>query len=109
MQVHFGNRRKIQFTDKTHPVMGIVSVVMGGASLLLLAILCILSSMAKGASGLSAGYLGILALLVAIVGFVLAARCYQKEDIYLVTPAVGSVLNGMLVVISLLLYVIGAA
>ncbi len=108
MQVRFGNRRKIQFTDKTHPVMGIVSVILGCAALVLLVVLCVVSSMAKGTAGLGIGYLGILVLGIACAGFLLAARCYRKEDIYMATPAVGSVLNGLLVVAGLLLYVIGA-
>ena len=83
MQIRFGKRRRIRFTDKTHPAAGILSVVMGTVA-------------------------GLLDLVFSAVGFWLAMRCYKKEDIYMTTPAAGTVLNGLLVLGLVILYVIGA-
>lgn len=107
MQIRFGSRRKIQFTDKKHPVMGIVSLCIAVAAWILMAVLFYLSSTAKGASGITVGFVGILVLIISFVGFVTAIRCYKKEDIYMTTPTAGAVLNGLLVVLCLLLYVMG--
>ena len=39
MQIRFGKRRRIRFTDKTHPAAGILSVVMGTVAWIVLIIL----------------------------------------------------------------------
>lgn len=107
MQVRFGSRKKIQFTDKTHPVGGILSVVIASLSLAGLVALCLVSSSAKGNSGILSGVFGLLLLLAGIIGFVLAAKCYKKDDIYMATPALGTVMNGVLILFCLLLYIMG--
>ena len=100
MQIRFGKRRRIRFTDKTHPAAGILSVVMGTVVMI--------SGAAGGKSGLVLGVAGLLDLVFSAVGFWLAMRCYKKEDIYMTTPAAGTVLNGLLVLGLVILYVIGA-
>ena len=85
MQVRFGSRRKIQFTDKTHPVTGIFSVIIGVLALAGLVALCLVSSSRKGNSGFLSGVLGLLVLAAGIVGFIMAAKCYKRDEIYMVT------------------------
>lgn len=109
MKIRIGSRKKIQFTDKTHPVQGIISVILGVCSFALLLVLFVLSSKEKGAAGLEAGALGMLGFIISLIGFILALRCYRKEDIYLIMPSLGAVLNGLLVILCMILYVIGAA
>lgn len=109
MQIQIGSRKRIQFTDKTHPVQGIISVILGFCSLVLLFALCILSGRAKGMSGIEAGILGVVDLVVSLVGFIMAIRCYRKEDIYLITPSLGATINGLLVILCMVLYIVGAA
>ncbi len=108
MQIRFGNRRHIQFTDKYHPPMGIVSLCVGVAALGLLLTLFFLSGFRGGSLGEFAGYLGLLDLFVSMVGFILAVRCYRQDEIYVITPMIGSMLNGMLVIADMILYVIGS-
>ena len=105
MQIRFGKRRRIRFTDKTHPAAGILSVVMGTVAWIVLIILVMISG---GKSGLVLGVAGLLDLVFSAVGFWLAMRCYKKEDIYMTTPAAGTVVNGLLVLGLVILYVIGA-
>lgn len=107
MQVRFGSRRKIQFTDKTHPVTGIFSVIIGVLALAGLVALCLVSSSRKGNSGFLSGVLGLLVLAAGIVGFIMAAKCYKRDEIYMVTPAVGTVLNVMIILFCILIYIIG--
>lgn len=108
MQIRFGKRRRIRFTDKYHPVEGIISSVIGVLSVVFLCILFVLSSKARGTAGLYVGVLGMLNLAISIVGFVMAVKCYKKEDIYMLTPALGAILNGLMVISGMLLYVSGA-
>lgn len=108
MQIRFGKRRRIRFTDKTHPAAGILSVVMGTVAWIVLIILVMISGAAGGKSGLVLGVAGLLDLVFSAVGFWLAMRCYKKEDIYMTIPAAGTVLNGLLVLGLVILYVIGA-
>lgn len=108
MQVRFGKRKKIQFSDKSHPPRGIVSVCLGGISLIVLVVLCIVSGNAKGQAGIEIGFAGIGAMGMSIVGFVLAVRCSRDDDIYMVTPAVGSVINGTMTLMLMVLFFIGA-
>lgn len=107
MQIRFGNRKRIQFTDKKHPVMGIVSTGIAIVAWILLIVLFFLSSTAKGTAGIAIGFAGVLVLATSAFGFVMAIRSYKKEDIYMITPTVGAILNGVLVVLCLLLYVMG--
>lgn len=104
MNIRIGSRRKIQFTDKKHPLIGIVSMLVAIASLLLMLGLFIGSGMEKGSGGVLYGYLGILNLALSVVGFVFALRCYKKEDVYMSTPTVGSFVNGMIIIVYLILY-----
>lgn len=108
MRVRFGKRKRILFTDRSHPIQGIVSVIFGLVALVALVSLCLLSSKAKGNAGLAVGTIGMLAMIVSIVGFFMALRCYRQEDIYRITPIIGSVLNGILFSVFLLLFFIGA-
>ena len=108
MKIRIGKRRKIQFTDKKHPLPGIISVLFAVVSAGVMLALFIGSGIAKGNAGIVYGYLGILNLLLAIVGFILSLRCYKMEEIYMTTPRVGSVLNGIIIIIYLILYFVGA-
>ena len=108
MHIRFGKRGRIRFTDKSHPVQGIISTLIGMGAVVLLCVLFILSSKAKGNSGLYMGILGMFDLAISITGFVMAIKCFKKEDIYMVTPTLGAVLNGIMVISCMLLYVMGA-
>ena len=100
MEVRFGNRKRIRFSDKKHPKHGIISVVLGVLSIIIL--------LTKGRAGMEIGALGLATMVLSIIGFVLAVRCNKEEDIYHVTPAVGSVLNGIMILLFMVLFIKGA-
>lgn len=108
MRIRIGKRRKIQFTDKKHPFAGIVSMLIAYISLIFMAALCISSGMERGHGGILYGYLGIVNLILSSIGFILSLRCYKKEDVYMTTPAIGSLLNGIIIILCLILYFQGA-
>ncbi len=108
MRIRFGSRRKILFTDKKHPLKGLISVALGAVVVLVLSFLLFFSSSSKGTSGMAVGVVGVIELIAAFVGFILAVRCFKEEDVYMITPTIGAVANGVLVIIFLMLYIIGA-
>ena len=82
-------------------------MIMGAISLVLLLVLCIISGAERGNAGGWIGVAGIWTMVLAIVGFVFAVKSYRMEDIYRITPTLGSVFNGLVVVAMMLLYVVG--
>ncbi|MBO6108809.1 MAG: hypothetical protein J6P16_05330 [Eubacterium sp.] len=105
------SRRKgkqiIQFSNRTHPRLGVISMIMGAAALILLSVLCLISGASKGQSGAWIGIAGFWLLVLSIVGFVFSIKSYRLDDIYMVTPTLGSVFNGIVLVVMMLLYVEG--
>ena len=101
-------RHSIRFSDRSHPKTGIVSAVMGAVALILLLVLCLISGADRGLSGGWIGVAGMWTMLLSVVGFVLAMKSYKMEDIYKITPMLGSIFNGVVVVVMMLLYVVGA-
>lgn len=104
MNIRIGKRRKIQFTDKRHPAIGIISTIIAVLSFVLMIALCVTSSLEKGNGGIMYGYLGVFNFILSLTGFIFALRCYRKEDIYLTTPMAGSLLNGVIIVLYMILY-----
>nr|MBP3597928.1 hypothetical protein [Eubacterium sp.] len=107
MKIRIGKRRRIQFTDKKHPFWGIVSALISLGALVMMVVIFLCAGNAKGQGGIAYGYLGIFNLVLSIVGFVMALRCYKQDDIYVTTPTIGSIVNGMIIIIYLILYIMG--
>ncbi len=107
MNIRIGKRRRIQFTDKKHPFWGIVASLLALGALVMMVVLFVCAGNARGQGGIAYGYLGICNLVLSIVGFVMALRCYKQDDIYLTTPTIGSIVNGIIIIIYLILYIMG--
>lgn len=107
MKIRIGKRHKIQFTDKKHPFIGVLSMIIAIVSLVSMIVLFICSGTEKGNGGILYGYFGLLNLILSVLGFIFALRCFRREDIYMTTPTVGSILNGAIIIIYLILYFLG--
>ncbi|MBR3771255.1 MAG: hypothetical protein IKL07_03210 [Clostridium sp.] len=106
--IWFGKKRDAYtFSDKVHPKEGIASVILG--VMLLLGYLSLFLITSKKQGGLLVGVLGLLLFLLAWVGFVIAVKAMKKEDIRYQFPIIGIILNGIIVVISVILYFRGLA
>ncbi len=101
------SKQNIRFSTRSHPRIGILSLIMGAVAIVILITLCLISGADSGMSGPWIGIAGIWTLVMAVVGFVFAVRSYRMEDIYMITPTLGSVFNGTALVVMLLLYVVG--
>lgn len=98
---------EFKFSDKYHPVQGIVGVVLAILVLITSCVLFYISSTSSGNAGVWIGLIGVLLLIINIIGFVLSVRGFRKQDIYYHFPIAGILLNGFLFVVFLLLYIVG--
>lgn len=100
-------RRKVMFSSKYHPVKGIWSTVIGGICLCIMIFLFMVSGAHRGSSATWVGVAGFWTLALSITGFVLGTKSYRMDDVYMITPMLGSILNGVVMLILVVLYVAG--
>lgn len=98
---------ELRLTDKRHPVSGIASSVLAAVSFISFAAACIISGSNGGNAGLGIGLIGILCFLVSITGFIMAWISLHQENIRPLFPTIGSLVNGILVIIYMILYILG--
>ena len=100
-------RRSYKFTDKKHTKQGLLSVACGGVALILTAVSLSLAFRMAGQAGSLVGLLGVLAMACSAVGFVLAVRGFQEEDVYYLFSQIGAVANGILFILWALVCMLG--
>lgn len=87
----------------------ISSFVFAVVSFSILIITSILSAISKGNAGIIAGILPMFAMIISIAGLVLAYRSLRNDDVKLKHVYTGLIMNGLLVIVYLVLYIIGFA
>lgn len=100
-------RKNYKFSDKTHPVPGLLSFCFGMAALVSIAVSSIISFRAQGNGGIFIGFLGFVSMILSIAGVVLSIISLKKKDIHYRFPVMGGVLCGFLTLFYIILYVIG--
>ncbi|BBF44100.1 hypothetical protein lbkm_2788 [Lachnospiraceae bacterium KM106-2] len=100
-------KRSYKFTDKSHPIEGILSVIFGGFVTITLIALCYQSSAAAGKGASYIGLIGMLAFLLTIGGLSLGLISLKEKDVFYRFPVAGVVLNGILLVILFFVYIVG--
>ena len=98
---------ELRLTDKRHPVSGIASSVLAAVSFISFSAACIISGRNGGNAGLGIGLIGISCFLVSITGFIMAWVSLHQENIRPLFPTIGSLVNGILVIIYMILYILG--
>lgn len=98
---------EFKFSDKYHPVQGIVGVVLALLVLITTCVLFYISSTSAGNAGVWVGFTGIGMFIINIIGFILSVRGFRMQDIYYHFPIAGILLNGSLFIVFLLLYIVG--
>lgn len=106
---HKNEGGELRLTDKRHPPLGIASSVLAAVSFVSFATVCIISGKAGGKAGPGAGLIGILCFLISVTGFIMSWVSLHQEDIRPLFPTIGSVTNGLLIIIYMLLYILGTA
>jgi hypothetical protein len=100
-------REGYKFSDKRHPVQGVIAIGVGLVSLIVMLTTFYISSKSAGQGGLILGLVGVLAFLISIFGIAMSVIGFQKKEIFYATPIVGIGLNGFLFVAYLILYIMG--
>lgn len=105
---HKKEKGELRLTDKRHPPLGIASFIFSIFSFISFATACIMSGQEGGDGGLSVGIIGVLSFFIGVMGFMMAWFGLRQENIRPLFPAIGSVVNGLLVILYMILYILGA-
>ncbi|MDD6208252.1 MAG: DUF6142 family protein [Clostridiales bacterium] len=98
-----------KFTDKIHPPKAIASVGLEILTLVLFFTACYLSFQNRGNGTMCVGVLGMLAFLSSLFGLYLGIKSIQtKQELHYRFPVLGIGGNGLLAVLFLLMYILGA-
>lgn len=100
-------RYKYSFTKKRHSRGGIESSVFALASCLIFLGASVCSLAMKGNGGMYLGAAGLVAIGLSVIGFILGLRSFSEENKDFLYSKIGSVSNGVLMVIWLALFLVG--
>jgi len=101
------NKDMIHFSGRRHTKLGISSMIIGIVSVLGLFALSMISGLRRGQSNMIVGVAGIGLLALSILGFVLSYKAFKKKDIFYRFPIAGATLNGIMIILMLVIYIIG--
>lgn len=101
------NKDMIHFSGRRHTRLGIISAIIGVAVVLGFLVISILSGMRKGNGGLVLGIIGIGLFGLAVFGFVLSYKAFKEKDIFYRFPLIGTILNGLMTILLLIIYILG--
>lgn len=100
-------KRSFKNSEKIHPKPAIICTILLGISLFTLIFLCIQASLKEEGGGLFFGFIGIVIMIVSLVGMIVSSKTFRKKEIYYHFPMVGTLGNGILFIICLLIYLTG--
>ena len=98
-------KKSYMFTNRNHPLKGIMATILGILSIVTLITTVYLSYRQGGVSSLRYGTAALLAVLFMITGIGLSAYCLVERDNFKFFPVLGLLLNSVAaVILSLILY-----
>jgi hypothetical protein len=101
------NKGTIHFSGRRHTKTGIFATVIGAVVVIGFSVISFISGLNKGKGGIVLGLIGIFLFITAIAGFVLAYKSFKKKDIFYHFPIIGALLNGLMIIILLIIYIMG--
>ena len=93
--------------DKNQSKNGILSVCLGAAALFLTGGIFAAAYLKSGQAGKTVAVLGFLALLLSVGGLYYGSLGLKEEDVYRLFPYLGLVINGAVLAVYVLIYVLG--
>ncbi len=98
-------RKNFIFTNKRHSDKAIMGMILGVISLFSLVTAVILSYTKGGEVPAGYGFTGLFVTIFSVIGLVLGVTTLRQKDHFLFFPLVGTILNGLtLIMIGVLLY-----
>lgn len=101
------NKKTIHFSGRRHSKTGIAATITGLAAVIGFFAISFISGVNKGKGGIILGLAGLILFCAAVAGFVLAYKACKKKDIFYLFPVMGLVLNGLMIIILMIIYIIG--
>ncbi len=100
-------KRRYKFSDKKHSVGGVISTFMSVGAIALLVTAVRISFKAQGEGGTIVGSYALTSLTVAVFGCLVGILSYRESDRYYTFSFVGTLINGIMIVILAMLLVVG--
>lgn len=97
----------IHFSGRRHPKTGICSAIIGIIVVLGFLALSIVSGLAKGNGSFIIGIIGMVLFFLAVAGFLISYKSFKKKDIFYHFPIAGAVLNGVMMILLMVIYLMG--
>lgn len=97
----------IRFSGRKHSKTGIWSAVAGIFATSGFIAVSAASGALGGNGGILFGFLGFLLLGLSVFGFYLSYISFKQRDIFYRFPVIGAILNGIMVIILLVIYILG--
>lgn len=86
-------RMNYKFTNKKHPMHGLVSSILGAISATAIAIAIHLTVLQKGVALHQYGTVGLLTAIFSLTGFGFGIASLMEKDVYRIFPIIGLLLN----------------
>lgn len=103
----FKRKVKIKFAGRKHSLQGLISTILGAVGILGIGILIYISTYLKGNSNVWTGFFGLFVFAVTLTGLIIGVLGFKQKDIYYTLPILGTVLNGMVFLGTVILYFLG--
>lgn len=100
-------KKSYNFSDKTHSKDGKLATALGTVTILLFLFLVVESIVSKGRLNTWFGLLGMVDIVIAFAGFWIAVMSFKEEDSLKLFPRLGVILNGLVLLVLVVLFVIG--
>lgn len=101
------NKDMIHFSGRKHTKTGIWSAVIGIIVFLGFFAVSAASGALRGNGGILFGFSGFVLLALSVLGFLLSYKAFKQRDIFYRFPLIGALLNGTMVIILLIIYILG--
>lgn len=101
------SKHKYKFTNKKHSIGGIVSTLMAIIAIALLIIAVMFSFKAAGNGGEEVGTMALLSAVFSVFGLITGLLSYREYDRYYTFSLIGSLLNGIVTILLVMLLFVG--
>lgn len=97
---------KVKFRGRHNSARAVLFLVTGSLTIITLIAFFIFSAV-NGAVGFPIGLVAMLCAILSLVGLIVSAKATNERDIYTLVPIIGTVVNGISLVIYIIVYVMG--
>lgn len=101
------NKGTIHFSGRRHTKTGIIATLIGIMVVIGFSCISLISGLNKGNGGFILGLIGFFLFFCAVAGFILAYKAFKKKDIFYRFPIIGITVNGIMIIILLIIYLMG--